>query len=513
MRWATSAIVLLLCFAAVAQAAEGLTIQAHLSASSLQTSKGTVRSSLTVAFEEDATDTPGLAPSAFALRATHIRAETDSADISLHPTSTPKRINPTTTPADYDQATVRGTANRAGHRWNLASLTGEVPPTVEANCGQTEATKAAKVVRVPLVTPQRGNLERDTSRGLAWQDCTALTVRGDFQLSLWEWDATLQSGGQSTDLKTGSQPSPLLPDNPVAGRDVEVYLFVKNGTLTLPSAKPALVITQGLAELIASTVSLVASGPVTVGDHVQTLQSQRLDVQAPPPLLVAGQDVMQPFHVDMDGPAGEISLAGQVVTGPTAGTVPSVWFWTLAATLLTGAVVAGRPNIRYSWLRWAGKPTGFSLPATFRQRRGAAYWHMANQARLRGRFAKAAKLVHRCLKAFPASLDGRVLEGSIARQRGHHAAALAIFTEAYPLVPEGRERAGVARLCAEEAKECGKDQEAVVWLERLSRDHFPTFQEALEDPRWESLEGGALLFSMRATLQRVASRVRDPAFA
>ncbi len=463
-RWAiTAALATAALVAAPVLAGQTIQLKAEVMAPALHADGGQATGPLLALFQEYLTDGTPTAPASFSMSATRLRIETDSADVSVHATGTPKELNPTSTPADYGKATVSGTNNRAGYRWNLVALANGAAPTIDAACNDATPAPSDAVERVPLVNGQRGNLERNTSTGIKWDNCTAVVVRGDFQLSLWEWDAVLRADGKETGIQTGSQPSPILPTGApstaaIVGRDVEVYLIATNATLTIPALGASqLLLTATGTRLVATALTIPhANGALELADQTIDLSGHALEVTAPPMATIGGSGARLPMNLHMDGPAGAVSVNGQQLATSSSGSSPiqswilwPVGFVVLGGVLASPVVYLGRRRFIIHRRHGGSDPVAAAKSGEYRE---AAY-ELVNQRR----FNEALRLVEKARELDPTNSEATFVRGLCLSGLNRIDEALAMHTEAdLWLQQEMRFGIDVAPLRAENAYEAAR---------------------------------------------------------
>ncbi len=463
-RWAiTSAIAMVVLLAPPAMAGQAMQVKVDVVVPAVHADAGRTSGPLLVLFQEDSTGTAARTGPAFELDARHLRMEADSADVSIHATGSSKNLNPTTTPSEFDAATVAGTANRAGYRWNLAAPANGAAPTIEAVCGDAEPSPTETITRVPLVNSLREHLERETSAGIKWDNCTALVVRGDFQLSLWEWDAVLRADGKETDIVTGSQPSPFVPTGvpstaAIVGRDVEVYLIATNATLTIPALGESQLLLTGTGTRLAATALAIphATGSLQLADQTIDLNGHSLQVTAPPMATIAGSGARLPMNVHMDGSAEAVSVNGRQLATASSGS-SSIQSWILwpVGFLVLGGVLAG-PVVYFGRRRFiihrrhgGSDPVAAAKSGEYRE---AAY-ELVNQRR----FNEALRLVEKARELDPTNSEATFVRGLCLSGLNRIDEALAMHTEAdLWLQQEMRFGIDVAPLRAENAYEAAR---------------------------------------------------------
>lgn len=516
-RWATVALAAAALLATPMATAAGIHVRLEASAPQVDATDGVVTGLLVALLQEDAGG-DATNPAGFSLHAQKLRAETDSADISVHGTGTPKKVNPTTTVEEFDDATVQGTVNRQGHRWNLVP-SGPNALAITVVCNVANAAGTADIVRVPLVNLQRGELRLDTRTALSWTDCHEIEASGDLQLAMWEWDGILRTSQGDRPVQTGIQASPLLPGaagTTIVGRDVEVYLKARNATLRVPILGTTFtLLTASDASLAASSVTMTATGMLDAAGTARPLRESPLQLQSPPSATLASTSPNRPVAISVQGMAESIQIGQETLTTTTSPLATAgAWAW-IGLSLLgfTTMFTYARPTLAFHMRRWRGQSIGATPATSFRERRGASYWAWGNAALRSMKWKRAERFCKRSLKLFPKSLDARLLQAMLARAQDNPHETRRRLNDLYDYLPAGKEKAGVACLLAEACVELDLPDEAVMWLQRAAREHLPTFNRELDNPAFADLDGGAWLFSMRTVNQTVAARIKgDPAF-
>ncbi len=277
--------------------------------------------------------TPGLVPETsttnpgFRLDAERLRVEVDEERRDLSAANvqvTQERLVSNGT--DYTNATVASTPPRLGHMLAIMPNGRGAWPTIEFHADDAAARPSAPS---PLAVPRfarsdhRSNrsLESDESLDMDLAGSTvALTVRGDFLVTLWEWDFSVASAlnRELHEVRTGRD-APTVVTNPLGGsnlaeKDVrlsQAYLFVHNGTLDLPAyPRPA-------GHLLMAAASLDVNGFVALAG----VQGRVWDEGVAEPLDAARFEMGGQIHLALGTRDGRMSalVAGDITRAAADG--------------------------------------------------------------------------------------------------------------------------------------------------------------------------------------------------
>ncbi|MCA1810682.1 MAG: hypothetical protein LC623_01565 [Halobacteriales archaeon] len=462
---------------------------------------------------------------AFTLRAPLLRVETDRTGVAPVNPVNPIRVQPTTDPPrTYADAVVEGTANAAGYRWTLLATDPFDPPrvTVASPCAQAHPATRDAVVRQPLVNLQRGAAARDLTHAVGWGclDGAAVEVAGNFTLSLWAWNATLESASGDTDLRSGDHPSWAPdPSGHVRARE-ELYLVATGGTLSIPAlcASGALLYTGSGSTLVTRSLLVqVASGRLDAAGHLVALRGNSVGVEGDAALGLWGAGTGKPFAATLDGEAASVSVDGAAVALVTAPRLPAAAqpvAWALGLlVVLWGAAEARRARLGRD-ASWGTAPL-LAQPLTWRERRGTGFWALARDAATASRLRSARRRVRQALRWFPDSTDARLLEAAILVKRGDYAAALDALDGVFTLMPPGPESFEVAAMASSSAMMLARHQDAVAWLRRAATADALAFTQEVRKPVYDPLVGDAWFRAARGSFASayLAGDGLDPAFS
>ncbi|MES2155268.1 MAG: hypothetical protein V4510_09060 [bacterium] len=369
------------------------------------------------------------------MAAERLHMEVDSADVSVHATGNPKDVNPTTQPQDYADATLQGTATRNSFRWNVFPVDGAPPPSVKATCQSTSASDASTLQRVPYVNAARPPMTRSIGAALAWSGCIGVVeIAGSFVLSLWKWNATLTANGQTQDVQTGPQQSPLLPAavpdmSQIFGRDVEVYLYVTNGRLMVPLGMvPPTLLTDGDANLGTTGLALESAvGSLDVGGASTALTGNHLVVSGNLAARLAGRGTSLPITAALSGD-GEAVVDGHAIVPSRSSASPVAWLLWPVAGLALVAVLAW-PTVRFTQRRiiiHRRQPGHDPVAAA----KGGEYREWAYELVNQRRFAEALRQVDRARDLDPTDAEATFVRGLCLSGLNRIEQALLMHTEA-----------------------------------------------------------------------------------
>lgn len=301
-------------------------------------------------------------------------------------------------------------------------------------------------------------------------------------LRLWEWDATLEANGEERVLRTGwlphgDSPSETAANNPVAKQDAEAWLYVTNGTLTVPRiAGPFDLYTGADSTLHAAGLEIQgATGELRVDGAPQELDQSAVKVHGQSRVILAGQGVDQPLAARLTSEATGINVDGAVMavsTAPDNGAgLPWVPWVALATGLIAlGIYVHGRPTRYYDTVLAVGGVAGISEPSTRREHRGAGYWSLAARAMQRRRNYRAMMYLAMARRLFGHSLDVQVMRPIALYNLRRYETCVGAAQDAYDVVEAGKDKASMAVLVAKAYARLGDRAAALRWL-KLAHGH------------------------------------------
>ncbi|MEA3204208.1 MAG: hypothetical protein QOI63_1888 [Thermoplasmata archaeon] len=480
---------------------------------------------LVALWQEQAASDAAASP-AFTLRAGRLRVETDRADLAVPNAVTPLQVNPATDPpARHANAVVQGTALAAGYRWTLLATDPADPPRVTATgaCAQGHAATHDTLVRQPRVNLQRGATSRDLSHALSWSCLEGAQVEatGNFTLSLWAWNATVDSGAGRAELRTGDGPA-ADPGGRIRSQ-AEAYLVAQDATLTLALEGTGYLLYTGAGtQLAAGSLGLQhANGRLESAGVATDVRGGAVALEGPARLLLAGAGTGQPFAARLEGEASRLAVDGRLLTlATTTTTTAPAALLPLASVLgLLGLALVAAEARRARLGRVAAWGAGARLltpPATWRERRGMGFWALARQAALDSRVRRAQRHVQRALRWFPASLDANLLDAALLIKRGEHGVALHVLDHLHARLPTGPERFEVATMASSSAMLAGRPVDALAWLRRAAAADPLAFTREVKRPLYDALVEDAWFCAARSSFARayLASYAGlDPAFS
>ncbi|MGB1586663.1 MAG: hypothetical protein ACPHID_06425 [Thermoplasmatota archaeon] len=424
----------------------------------------------------------------FELEADMVRAEIDETSLSLQGPPAAPQLEPSTSITFVSDAQAVGTAVRDDYRMNIFSSNPENPARLvgRATCGQAQASSSDAVTRAPKANVvDRPATVRPSSDSILWDGCgerASITIQGDFVLSLWEWDARLQDGQQTHAVRTGWQPHSELPAQPdqteaIVGQEVEAFLFVTNGTLTLPGLNgPYQLYTGPNSTLTAAGLEIQgATGELRVDGAPQELDQSAVKVHGQSHVILAGQGVDQPLAARLTSEATGINVDGAVMAVSTAPDNGAGFPWVPWVALATGLIalgiyVHGRPTRYYDTVLAVGGVAGISEPSTRREHRGAGYWSLAARAMQRRRNYRAMMYLTMARRLFGHSLDVQVMRPIALYNLRRYETCVGAAQDAYDVVEAGKDKASMAVLVAKAYARLGDRAAALRWL-KLAHGH------------------------------------------
>lgn len=230
--------------AAAAPATEG-----HARAASARTEGVSLLSGELLALLQESEGAP-LPPAQFRLTAASVVVETTTRDPTVHAGGVDAGIDPATKSREVREATLTGLRVRPDNRLDVFALPRHAAPRLQAPTGCSDWSAAGPdddVVRKPRIpTHADRTVSARVAEGAHVADCDgsqAWTVTGDFVVLLWQRDVEVRSAEGREELHsgrlaphssvTGAPAGQAGPEDSVASRDQEVYLYVANGTLDL----------------------------------------------------------------------------------------------------------------------------------------------------------------------------------------------------------------------------------------------------------------------------------------
>jgi hypothetical protein len=320
---------------------------------------------LTALLQESQPVGPLAAPD-FELSAAALRVETFWSDPTLHVAGNTLAREQHMQNETYRQAFVQGTQAWDHYRLDVFPVRpGAATAEGEAPCSTFEPPVAAQVTRASYVpyAPARDNvLSASLDGSLAWKDCSggsAVVVRGDFVVTLWQWDAVVHAGGQDIPLPSGQGRSDADPvgrpeTQATLSHDRQRYLYVEDGLLRLPrlgDARPLAQLYLGPGAQASSAAGAVlhdARGRLPDGTAVDAAV---LELAGGIDLRMAGTGAGRPLAVAFTGSLVGANADGRPLAATTLPAVPAVAPWAVAVAALAAlggaavwAAVRARPR-------------------------------------------------------------------------------------------------------------------------------------------------------------------------
>lgn len=284
---------------------------------------------------------------AFALDAVQVRVVSHEANVTANEARGRLAPLPYHHEATYVDVQLSGVQTRGGYRTEVFPSASGAHLSASLDCLSGKTSGANTFESARKVDSQAPTFPTDVSGSTQLSVCGTgtLTITGSFVLTLWQWDATLTTQGMTTRLPSGIDETDALPapvaalGYPMVAKARQQYLYVDNGTLTLPmDASSHLLYVDDASMDVDGKVSLDnATGQLAEGSGIADVQGRRVDLDGHVGLAALhsqGQGRMLQAAVTGD-------YSGQVDGQPLAFTAAPVHTvlppWTLAAA---GAVLA-----------------------------------------------------------------------------------------------------------------------------------------------------------------------------
>ncbi|HUR63652.1 MAG TPA: bacterial transcriptional activator domain-containing protein [Candidatus Thermoplasmatota archaeon] len=307
---------------------------------------------------------------AFHLHAAAVVVETQEQDPTLHLPVGFVQLNPQGSHRFFKDASVTGVRVQPGYALEVFPVEGSPPPRLSA---ATSCSSFTSYAQESHEARRQVNVNRhvvaDTRNAVLWRECAGVPVEvsGTFGLILWGWDARVAAGDETVTLESGHHQSAATAGVPadasdVVTRDSQQYLWVQEGTVTLPAGvfvgRPAKVL--ALVRDVATDLHGAAGFRNVVGvmvaskSHPDNVDAHLLEVRGEMlfAMTATGTDRL---HAEvtgtMDGIAAdglEMPLASTAArpAGPASG-----WLVLLAGAVLLPAGAMGATRVRSARLR------------------------------------------------------------------------------------------------------------------------------------------------------------------
>ncbi|MFO1532585.1 MAG: hypothetical protein ABR562_02630 [Thermoplasmatota archaeon] len=264
----------------------------------------------------------------FSIEARSLHIETDYADLGVRAgigVSSPY----STVSEDHADAQVEEAASRPGYQVDVLPAVGWQRATVTVSDGCFEAGATDRSHMEPHdahLSVDRSPLEADLGQAVQVVACgpDTLQVTGTFRVHLWQTDVLLRQQGQSRTLQSGHLPSASEGAPVQAGREQEIYMEIRNGTLRTSLTAEGRLYVRGMQAAIDGSVVLThARGRLATGSRDVALDDQTLQLRGGPLQVALAGHGTDPMQVTLEGAWREASL-GDVTLGPAAAQAPAV---------------------------------------------------------------------------------------------------------------------------------------------------------------------------------------------
>lgn len=423
-----------------------------------------------------------MGPPDFRLTAGSLEVQVDTIDATLAAMGYPSRL----LSSSYTDAAVTGLEAHGNHRFFVFPLAEDRPlrATGSGSCFQLAPADQDLVNGFPFVNRSRPALRVGTATALAWSDCdgdATATITGDFVVLLWEVDAYVTGREGDQLVRTGhhaNDADPTAASYPIVTELTEAFLYVTNGTLTLPRLPPA----DGYRMFIEGGATYTATGMASLEAAHGRLQGLGPTQEVPASTVVAaGQLALQATKQDglvlaatVSGDLASVRSDGHEMV-PPAGTYtvtvtkPDV---VLAALLAASVLLAGLllgawmfPPWYYRQLQSGRGFLGLHKPETRRERRAMGYWAMARRAHDLGWHRLSLRLAGLGLRLAPGILDHRLMQGLALHSLRRWNDVLQCLAPIQARLPSARDRAATAMLLSEACLRLGDLEEAQLWCQ------------------------------------------------
>ncbi len=390
----------------------------------------------------------GTTPSGFRLDAESLRIELDQTEYSVTLGQERVDYSAATTQSQHSKTRLQGGSQGMDTRWVLESVEGSSPPLLAAStsCVRLDSSPRSLETSHPVVNrAERPDRRTPVADAIRLRPCgeTSITVTGDFVLSLWDWDAQLQSDSGTHLIDTGVHPR----SDGVGEQATEAYLFAKNAVLSLSiDSDPAAFFVQN-ASLDAATTRLSgARGDLRLDESTLPLTGDVVEIDGQVQIQFQGQGTNTPLQADLEGSATVAPLGATPLTinAPTTpGTSPVAWI-VLSLALLAAPLVARHT----AWPIMVGRlqyfTSGYALdvgPRTIRERIGAGWSLLAERALDKDQWSKARRYAHRANRLFPVLPNAPFILAGVANRLGEYDRAIRFFQETLRLARTRQRRA------------------------------------------------------------------------
>jgi hypothetical protein len=377
---------------------------------------------------------------------------------------------------NFTQATLHGTAVREGYWVYVLPLTGHPAPewAETSGCAQGRLTSSPSlVVDFNVGAP---STQANVGGSLTWAvPCPSPPVRhvrGSFLVSLWQWDASVESVSRNGNLQSGKEPMASGPKDLdlSVSHDRQVLLEVLEGDFRLPTFFADWSQTYLFAPRIHTVGDVVLQNP----EGFLAAQQKKVHEST---LFLTGDFVLTTARSFTTGIP--MTVEGVVASSPTAIGVPHInflaWLWLLSLPALAAVPM---------WLVW--RRQGLVPQSATPQGRARAmdlFGHAETFA-FEGGFRKARRLLDKAIRLDGLRPDLFALRARCLAMLGDTDAALRDHLHAHEAFPAGDPdaKASNAYEAARTCNQAGRRDEALSWLHLAAQYDPYILDDARDDP-------------------------------
>lgn len=423
----------------------------------------------------------GLEGSSFTLDADSLRMETDFSELVMNTEGVNYVHEPEVEIENHTNTIIKSTQKQTDYEFSLTPLDADQIPliTLKNRCS-VGATSTEEEVRRPPIVRERDSTAVDVSSTVQWAACgrapAIATVRGDFVVTLWGFDAELASDSGVQRVQSGVLSSKYSPHPATDGsiqHHRQIFLYAQNATLEIPLQPDGfgLYLQHPRISTTGGTITMQgARGAFLVGDQEFLLGDDRvaftgdLDVQtsdAAPGRALA-------FQISGDASSAYYNGLALAITAPAPDRAELVWP-VLGLMVAAGGIallfLAGFMPIR-RWEQERGEARIDVHPVSIRQRWAAGHVVLGSNALLGGRRVRGAAHALCVRMAWPGLADAAVLRGILLTERGRLDAAAKTFRAAFESATRDETRAIVSLHMASIAVRMGQEGDADAWVQK-----------------------------------------------
>lgn len=427
---------------------------------------------------EDVLKVPPLPSHEFALNGERIEVRTYVNEVAIH-AGTVVSPAPTSQWENFTHATVRGVDVRRDYWVSVFPLAGHSPPVWdETNLCASAATSSV----TSLPGPSRAGapaFAADVGGAVSWtvtcEDPQATRhVKGDFVMSLWQWDAELESASGVHALPSGeeAQARDTVPGYPRVGitRDRQVYLTVTGGDLLLPAfMESQMFLFQPQLHVIGRTVLNGATGFLAI--QGKDLNGDQVHLFGDLTVAMARQEG-NVIPVQIGGRLTDtVSSAAALVHPPSS----LAWLWLLSLPALAAVPM---------WLVWRRQVLVPQSATPQGRARAVDLFGHAETFAFEGGFRKARRLLDKAIRLDGLRPDLFALRARCLAMLGDTDAALRDHLHAHEAFPAGDPdaKASNAYEAARTCNQAGRRDEALSWLHLAAQYDPYILDDARDDP-------------------------------